>query len=1518
VADYSAKIKLIVDGLQSLKQVEERLTNLNRLAALDLGKAVKGTRTFGAVKKEVDDLAGSFSNLGKIVRGIAVGTGLGALTTSINGLSQAATALKFGGISKFAAALAAATGPAAGLFKELSALAIQFPIVAGTATVAGAALLAFSPQILRAGNATLRLAKAAAEAGQPLSRLMASLASSGFRVDMFIDATQAVKIYQSRLRELSETVSVLSARQTALQTTLNKFNSESDTAAKIAGKLVDVTKRLNTEQQAQNDLLREAAGLRPESVERRATNTYNVTQRRKGFEADQAADIEVVNQALDKLNRRNINWADALGISAMDAAAQKAEQLTARFIKNDKVVDSWITALYEGKQALAEINRTMEVERLDSYTRAVLAQQRALDLYTDTATQAKRAAEALNYAGETPALRPAGFTDEDVRIKNLIDDENTVANLIANNRKTQAALQSGLDAKFFAQQIEYTQKELNAELDKIETIVQAQLKADRLVQKDFDARLAARGKAKKGRNAMMQNAMIGGAFPMLFGGGAGAVLGGAAGGFIPGNPMMSIVTSALGTVVDQFAAAATEMGASLRDPITNFEKLKEANLFASKTQEFYIQKLIEIGRITEATAAIQARVTEIIGVKGSNDLIALGASSTKLGKGFAELNSQMQAFIAGPLGTLVEILARFVGAKADLNSASNAIKDVYFNLNEAQKQQFKQRVGELKRTGIGENQAFAKAGAEFAQFTSKGKATPVQLDPATQEQQIKAAEQVADTIKGAYRTGFQLQQQALDLQRQGTDLQRRVADDIFNKQQQIARLQIDNERQRQQIAVETVDLEYRRRISQEEGRVAEALSAEADLLKTRAQGESNIATAKRLLELDITKQRRDTENYVYQLGRDIESIRRATLNYEMQVADYRLDIERKVAAERRVENAGEASGTVPSTVFTDGLKGSTTGTTAGSFPAYIPKEKLRAYLESQGFGRTSGDFTNAGHKTPNHILNAMDMGILGGSDANALRRTSEMEKKLRATGAFGNQLFGPISDPYGHGAGKGGQNIHLHIPTPGGKVKMTAKLNDLMQGKGGFTSSTASQLTTAGSQVTDRPAVPLVDAAGTGAALANLDATDAAIRKEAVTLQERLNKLQESAAVQRLEEIARGPIDLQQRRDAVQFAKEDLSVVQAGNSNLQERLAFEAQSLVKLRIRTDRDKEILENTQLQGEDRKQLVKSLEEGLNITQQQIVLDREALRLAQEKRFAVEEANIQSQLGVTGAGLQAGFVGPAAGAFESEMLKSGNTEQATRLAELTNQLTLAQVQAQGMESSVLAIGDAFGTAMTSGVASLVTGTATAKEVFAQFLNSIGQALLDAAGKMIATYIAIGIAKIFAGMGGGMQNAASPEAYAVGTGASIGVAAKGASFANGIATFARGGTFSNSVVSSPTLFKFADGGTTRTGLMGEAGPEAIMPLKRGSDGSLGVQATGLREAMGRPPGGANGSPVLNMSFQSTTINGTEYVSRDQLEAAMAATRRQAAKEGANRGMNMTLDKIQNSPSTRSRVGIR
>jgi phage-related minor tail protein len=60
----------------------------------------------------------------------------------------------------------------------------------------------------------------------------------------------------------------------------------------------------------------------------------------------------------------------------------------------------------------------------------------------------------------------------------------------------------------------------------------------------------------------------------------------------------------------------------------------------------------------------------------------------------------------------------------------------------------------------------------------------------------------------------------------------------------------------------------------------------------------------------------------------------------------------------------------------------------------------------------------------------------------------------------------------------------------------------------------------------------------------------------------------------------------------------------------------------------------------------------------------------------------------------------------------------------------------------------------------------------------------------------------------------------------------AKGGAYSFGIEKFAKGGMFTNSVINQPTLFKFARG----TGLMGEAGPEAIMPLRRDGNGNLGV----------------------------------------------------------------------------------
>ena len=80
----------------------------------------------------------------------------------------------------------------------------------------------------------------------------------------------------------------------------------------------------------------------------------------------------------------------------------------------------------------------------------------------------------------------------------------------------------------------------------------------------------------------------------------------------------------------------------------------------------------------------------------------------------------------------------------------------------------------------------------------------------------------------------------------------------------------------------------------------------------------------------------------------------------------------------------------------------------------------------------------------------------------------------------------------------------------------------------------------------------------------------------------------------------------------------------------------------------------------------------------------------------------------------------------------------------------------------------------------------------------------------------------------------------------------AKGNVFAkNKIVPYAYGG-----IVNKPTLFPMANG----MGLMGEAGPEAIMPLKRGANGKLGVQSSG-----------GVGNIVVNVDASGTSVVGDE-----------------------------------------------
>lgn len=148
-------------------------------------------------------------------------------------------------------------------------------------------------------------------------------------------------------------------------------------------------------------------------------------------------------------------------------------------------------------------------------------------------------------------------------------------------------------------------------------------------------------------------------------------------------------------------------------------------------------------------------------------------------------------------------------------------------------------------------------------------------------------------------------------------------------------------------------------------------------------------------------------------------------------------------------------------------------------------------------------------------------------------------------------------------------------------------------------------------------------------------------------------------------------------------------------------------------------------------------------------------------------------------------------------------------------------------------------------------INGARDGANIFAAFGNAAVNALNKIIDKLLDKGLNSMLDKLFSGgSGGGLlgsilggsgtsRAAAFQATYKpdYGIGVSPGAFAKGGAF-DQAQRFANGGAFTNSVVTSPTLFRFANG--AQLGEMGEAGPEAIMPLKRGPNGSLGVQVHG------------------------------------------------------------------------------
>ena len=165
------------------------------------------------------------------------------------------------------------------------------------------------------------------------------------------------------------------------------------------------------------------------------------------------------------------------------------------------------------------------------------------------------------------------------------------------------------------------------------------------------------------------------------------------------------------------------------------------------------------------------------------------------------------------------------------------------------------------------------------------------------------------------------------------------------------------------------------------------------------------------------------------------------------------------------------------------------------------------------------------------------------------------------------------------------------------------------------------------------------------------------------------------------------------------------------------------------------------------------------------------------------------------------------------------------------VTNEIIALEKERQGVIDTITG-------SMETGLMAMIDGTVSVKDAFKQMAADIIKELM----RVYVVQQMVSAVKMFFGLpfadGGAFSGGSQIQAYADG-----------------------------GVVGSPTTFPMAGG---KTGLMGEAGPEAIMPLKRGANGKLGVQMEG--------GGGDTINVVQNFSFQA---NGDDSVKKIIAQAA-------------------------------------
>lgn len=579
-----AKTQQVESQLTKLQQQLERLSSA--AARIDFNTPEKAVRNLGNTARTVGtEIRNIFG------RGLFAGAVLGAgqLSTSITDVIN-----KFGFLGKTAAtSINASLG---GVPELLGGILNQIGHIPNAMGLAAVAAMAFAPQLLKASSAAVGLGAAVDKAvGKQVTENIAGTIGQIGALKTAVDATKtsfADLIKGSTLNQLNSQL-----KDAKIQ--IGEYHSSTQQAVTAASQLVAVLRAQKAEQKAINDLVRSAQGLRPESEERRATNTYNVTQRRNAFRKKQLEELNELQASLLRLEEKSA-----------EAANRRLEQqsklalITARGVNAKK---------FELAQTQAEGKATLMLPAF---------RERGLQVLDNTLKLNEsnlRIEQALN--GER--ARGVRFLE-----KQSAEEARQVELGILGRRSTRLPGTSSVQAGPFPTE---------------GPISLSQYGAGR-------TRAGRAGAGMRGNvGQAVSGALIGGAFPLLFGQGAGAAAGGAIGGLVGGlaGPGGSFAGSLVGTLLGDIATKGQQVKQLAADIGLSAEQTKQlGQAFQSAGRDFdkfqaAVQNIRGIGLSIEDQAdaiALSSKLAETYG--GKVDKIAQAfANFASTGKvGIADIN----------------------------------------------------------------------------------------------------------------------------------------------------------------------------------------------------------------------------------------------------------------------------------------------------------------------------------------------------------------------------------------------------------------------------------------------------------------------------------------------------------------------------------------------------------------------------------------------------------------------------------------------------------------------------------------------------------------------------------------------------------------------------------------------------------------------------------------------------------------------------------------------------------------